>query len=171
MELKLKPIGYVKRLSKKENVKDRELVTSIVVRKDLAKALDGLEDFSHLYVTFFMHKVPEKERRQLAVHPRGRIDLPLVGVLATRTAFRPNPIGLTLVELVERRDNVLIVRGLDAFDGTPVIDLKPADSLDMVANITIPQWLELLEADRRTASHSRNIDLKQVATERIKNPS
>lgn len=167
----MKPIGYVKRLSKKEDVKNRELVTRIVVRKDLVQALDGLEDFSHLYVIFYMHKLPEKERRQLEVHPRGRIDLPLVGVLATRTAFRPNPIGLTLVELVERKDNVLIVKGLDAFDGTPVIDLKPADSLDMAANITIPQWLKLLKAERRTASHSRNIDLKQAAKRSIKNPS
>jgi len=157
----MEPIGYVKRLSKREDVKNRELITRIVVRKDLVQALDGLEDFSHLYVIFYMHKVPEKERRQLEAHPRGRIDLPLVGVLATRTAFRPNPLGLTLVELVERKDNVLIVKGLDAFDGTPVIDLKPADSLDMAANITIPKWLKLLEAEKRAAPNSRNIDLKQ----------
>jgi len=157
----MEPIGYVKRLSKREDVKNRELITRIVVRKDLVQALDGLEDFSHLYVIFYMHKVPEKERRQLEAHPRGRIDLPLVGVLATRTAFRPNPLGLTLVELVERKDNVLIVKGLDAFDGTPVIDLKPADSLDMATNITIPKWLKLLEAEKRATSNSRNIDLKQ----------
>jgi len=157
----MKPIGYIKRLSKKEDVKNRELVTRIAVRKDLVQALDGLEDFSHLYVIFYMHKVPENERRQLKVHPRGRMDLPLVGVLATRTAFRPNPLGLTLVELIERKDNVLIVKGLDASNGTPVLDLKPADSLDMAANISVPQWLKLLEAERRAASHSRNIDLKQ----------
>lgn len=109
MDIKMKPIGNVRRLSKMENVKDRSLITRIIVRKRLAQALDGLEDFSHLYVIFYMHQITEKERKPLKVHPRGRADLPLLGVFATRSAFRPNPIGLTLVELVERRHNILIV--------------------------------------------------------------
>jgi len=141
----MKPIGNVRRLSKKENVKDRSLITRIIVRKRLAQALDGLEDFSHLYVIFYMHQISEKERKPLKVHPRGRADLPLLGVFATRSAFRPNPIGLTLVELVERRQNILIVKGLDALDGTPVLDVKPADTLDMATNVKVPQWLRLLQ--------------------------
>lgn len=145
MDIKMKPIGNVRRLSKKENVKDRSLITRIIVRKRLAQALDGLEDFSHLYVIFYMHQISEKERKPLKVHPRGRADLPLLGVFATRSAFRPNPIGLTLVELVERRQNILIVKGLDALDGTPVLDVKPADTLDMATNVKVPQWLRLLQ--------------------------
>jgi len=143
----VKPIGYVRRVSKEEDVKNRSLVSRIAIRKDLAEALEGIEGFSHLFVVFYMQQVLEKERRTLKVHPRGRIDLPLMGVFATRTAFRPNPIGLTLVELLERKSNVLVVKGLDAFDGTPVLDLKPADSRDMAANLRVPRWLKKLHGN------------------------
>jgi len=146
-EVRMKSIGYVRRASKEEDVKDRSPVSKIVIRRDLVQALDGIEDFSHLFVIFYMDKIKEKEKA-LKVHPRGRTDLPLVGVLATRTAFRPNPVGLTLVEFLERRDNVLFVKGLDAFDKTPVLDLKPADSWDILKNVRIPRWLELLEKER-----------------------
>ncbi len=156
MEIKIQPIGYVQRASKKEDVRDRRLTSKIVVRKDLVQALDGIDDFSHLFVVFYMHQVSEKEKRTLKVHPRGREALPLLGVFATRTAFRPNPIGLTLVELLERKNNVLVVRGLDAFNGTPVLDLKPADSLDMAVKARIPEWLRLLEREKQTRSLSKH---------------
>jgi tRNA-Thr(GGU) m(6)t(6)A37 methyltransferase TsaA len=109
-----------------------------------------------LFVVFYLHQVSAKEKRTLKVHPRGRIDLPLLGIFATRTASRPHPIGLTLVELLEREKNSLVVRGLDAFDGTPVLDLKPADSLDMSRNLRVPKWLELLENERRARSVSKH---------------
>jgi tRNA-Thr(GGU) m(6)t(6)A37 methyltransferase TsaA len=146
-EIKLKPIGYVRRASKQENVKDRSLVSEIIIRKRLTKALEGIEEFSHVFVLFYMHQVSTKETRTLKVHPRGRIDLPLVGLFATRTALRPNPVGLAVVELLERRENVLVVKGLDAFDGTPVLDLKPYDSWDSVANVRVPEWRKKLELE------------------------
>jgi len=152
----MKPIGYVHRVSKEEDIKDRSLISSIVVRQDLVEALEGIEDFSHLFVVFYMHEVTEEEERTLKVHPRGRTDLPLLGVFATRTAFRPNPIGLTLVELLECNNNVLMVRGLDAFDGAPVLDLKPADSRDMAANVRVPLWLKLVEQEKRTRGFSKH---------------
>jgi len=92
-----------------------------------------------------MHEIPKKETKILKVHPRGRTDLPLLGVFATRTAFRPNPIGLTLVELLEVKNNVLVVRGLDAFDGTPVLDIKPYGSRDMVVGARVPEWHKKLQ--------------------------
>jgi len=144
-DIRLKPIGYVRRASKLEDVKDRSLVSKIVVRKGLTKALEGVEDFSHIFVVFYMHEIPKKETKILKVHPRGRTDLPLVGVFATRTAFRPNPIGLTLVELIERKNNVLIARGLDALDGTPVLDVKPFNSRDMVLDARVPEWHKKLQ--------------------------
>ena len=85
----------------------------------------------------------------LKVHPRGRIDLPFVGVFATRTNLRPNPIGLTLVELVKVESNVLIVRGLDAFNGTPVLDIKPYDYWDMAKNAKVPTWWIKLENEKK----------------------
>jgi len=143
----MKSIGYVRRAFEEEDVKDRGLVSKIVVRRDLVQALNGIEDFSHLFVIFHMNQVKEEEKA-LKVHPRGRTDLPLVGVFATRTAFRPNPIGLTLVELLERKGNVLVVKGLDAFDKTPILDLKPADNWDLPKDVRVPRWLELLEKEK-----------------------
>jgi len=144
-QIKFEPIGYVRRASKLEDVRDRSLVSKIVLRKGLNKALDGIEDFSHIFVVFYMHHVPEKETKALKVHPRGRMDLPLVGVFATRTAFRPNPVGLTLVELLKREENILVVKGLDAFDRTPVLDIKPYNSRDMVINAKVPKWHKKLQ--------------------------
>ena len=146
-EIKLKSIGYVRRAFKQENVKDRSLVSEIIIRKGLAKALEGIEEFSHVFVLFYMHQVSAKDKKALKVHPRGRMDLPLVGLFATRTPLRPNPVGLAVVELLKRRENVLVVQGLDAFDGTPVLDLKPYDNWDAVVNIRIPEWRKKLELE------------------------
>jgi len=139
-DIKLKPIGYVRRASRREDIKDRSLVSRIVVRKDLVEALDGIEGFSHVFVVFYMHKIPKDETKILKVHPRGRTDLPLLGIFATRSAYRPNPIGLTLVELIERKSNVLVVKGLDALDGSLVLDIKPFNSRDMVLDARVPEW-------------------------------
>lgn len=75
--------------------------------------------------------------------------MPLLGVLATRTNLRPNPIGLTLVELVKAEGNVLTVRGLDAFDGTPVLDIKPFDFWDLAKDAKVPDWWKKLEEEKR----------------------
>jgi len=144
-EVRLKPIGYVQRADKQEDVKDKSLVSKIVVDRKLTKALDGVEGFSHVFVVFWMHQVPNEETKILKVHPRGRRDLPLLGVFATRTAFRPNPIGLTLVELLKRERNVLTVRGLDAYDGTLVLDLKPFNQDDVTVDAKVPEWHRKLE--------------------------
>ena len=96
------------------------------------------EEFSHLFVLFWMHEVSEAARSNMKIHPRGRKDIPLQGVFATRTQHRPNPIGLTLVELLKVNGRVLTVRGLDAYDGTPIIDIKPFDSWDIVENSRVP---------------------------------
>jgi tRNA-Thr(GGU) m(6)t(6)A37 methyltransferase TsaA len=146
-EIKFEPIGYVRRASKKENVKDRSLVSEIIIRKGLTKALEGIEEFSHVFVLFYMNQVSAKETKTLKVHPRGIRNLPLVGIYATRTALRPNPVGLAVVALLKRRENVLIVKGLDAFDGTPILDLKPYDSWDAVADVRVPEWRRKLELE------------------------
>ena len=77
------------------------------------------------------------------------MDLPLLGVFATRTMFRPNPIGLTLVELLKVEGNVLTVKGLDAYDGTPVLDVKPFDAWDNATDAKVPEWWKKLEAERK----------------------
>jgi tRNA-Thr(GGU) m(6)t(6)A37 methyltransferase TsaA len=149
------PIGFVRRLSSDEAVKDRTLISKIVIEAGFSQALDGVEDFSHLFVLFWLHQMMENQTAVLRVHPRGRAELPLVGVFATRAPSRPNPIGLTLVELVKRDANVLWVRGIDAFDGTPVLDIKPYDDWDSASDFKIPEWLEKLNKQHTRAAPDR----------------
>ena len=78
--------------------------------------------------------------------------MPLRGVLATRTQYRPNPIGVKTVKLLERHGNVLKVTGLDALDGTPVFDIKPYDpGYDAVPGARVPQWIEQLRKPPKLA--------------------
>jgi len=147
-KIDIKPIGFVKTKAIGKEVRDKGGVSEIVFRKDLVRALDGIEDFSHLFVIFWMHEIPKEERRIIKVHPRGRSDMPLLGAFATRTRLRPNPLGLTLVELLEVEGNVVTVRGLDAFDGTPVLDIKPFDYRDVAQDARVPEWWMKLEKEK-----------------------
>jgi tRNA-Thr(GGU) m(6)t(6)A37 methyltransferase TsaA len=140
-EIHIRPIGYVERLSPEEDDKDRSLVSKIVVEGEFAKGLDSIEEWSHIYVVFWMHKISDKDKT--LIHPGGEGN---VGIFATRAPVRPNPIGLTLVELLGRRENVLLVKGLDAFHGTPVLDIKPYPDwergrLIVITDFNVPPWL------------------------------
>jgi tRNA-Thr(GGU) m(6)t(6)A37 methyltransferase TsaA len=147
-EIILKPIGFVRTAAVGDEVKDKSRFSQIVVNDEFAEALDGVDGFSHAFVLFWLHGVSDEQRKTLKVHPRGRRDMPLLGVFATRTMLRPNPVGLTLVELVKVEGNVLTVRGLDAFDGTPVLDIKPFDSWDKVSTFKVPGWWVKLKKEK-----------------------
>ena len=110
------------------------------------EGLVGLEGFSHINVICHLHLV-QKEEPVMQVRAQRRPEMPLVGFLATRTSLRPNPISLTVVELIERVDNVLHVRSLDMYDGTAVLDVKPYLMRgDCQAQATVPEWLHRLWA-------------------------
>ena len=127
----LKAIGVVRR---------REAVCHIVVDSSLTEALDGLEEFSHIIVLYWMHQATRQPPTK--VHPMGRQELPLVGLFATRAPYRPNPVGKATVRLLERQSNMLKVEGLDAIDGTPVIDIKPyIPGYDSATNAKVPPWI------------------------------
>ena len=144
----LNPIGYVKTEAVGDEVKDKSRVSQIVLSDKLVSALDGITGFSHVFVIFWMSKIPEDKPLILKVHPRGRMDMPLLGAFATRTNLRPNPIGLTLVELIKVEGPTLTVRGLDALDGTPILDLKPFDSWDITEEARVPEWWIKLNEDK-----------------------
>lgn len=121
----IKVIGRVKNsFIRRERLEADHTVSRIVIDPAYSGALDGIEDFSHVTVVFWLDRITAAERRVLKVHPRGNPDNPLTGVFATRSPVRPNPIAITTVELLGRKGNVLRVKGLDALDGTPVIDIK-----------------------------------------------
>ncbi len=102
-----------------------ETVAEIEVYPEMADLLDGIEDFSHLLVLYWAHLVPEEGRSLLKVHPIGRKEFPLTGIFATCSPARPNPVLVNAVRLLERKANVLRVSGLEAVDGTPLVDIKP----------------------------------------------
>ena len=143
MEMNLTPIGFVKNNVTEPKRGDWEAVTSeIIINEDLKQGLSRIDEFSHLIVIYWMHKLPPSQRSVIEVHPKGNQNLPLVGVFASRSPARPNPIGITTVKLLERRDNVLKVTGLDAIDQTPVLDIKPYISdHDSASEIKTPDWL------------------------------
>jgi len=147
-EIVLKPIGVVRTTAVGDEVRDKSRLSKIVIHDEFVEALDGVSEFSHVFVLFWLHETSESHRKTLKVHPRGRKNLPLLGVFATRTMLRPNPVGLTLVELVKVEGNVLTVRGLDAFNGTPVLDIKPFDSWDTAETFKVPEWWSKLKSEK-----------------------
>jgi len=147
-QINAKPIGFVKTKLSKSMLKKRQYNSDLVIRSEYEHGLKGIEGFSHLNVVFWMNRIHEKERKDLKSRPRGRSNMPLIGVFATRSPHRPNPIGLTLVELVRRKRNILTVKGLDAMNGTPILDLKPYDKWDSAKSIRVPNWWKQL-ADKK----------------------
>ena len=145
----LKPIGFVRTQAVGDEVKDKSHLSEIFIDCELTPALEGITGFSHVFVLFWLSEISPEQRRMMKVHPRGRRDLPLLGAFATRTNLRPNPIGLTLVELVKVEGNVLTVRGLDAYDGTPVLDVKPFDFWDTAKDARVPEWWLRLEEEKK----------------------
>ena len=107
-------------------------------------ALDGLDEFSHMWVIWWLDATDDAPI-PLRVHPQRREDLPLVGLFSTRSPRRPNPIAITAVRLLAREGGRLRVRGLDAFEGSAVLDLKPYLSRgDQIADSPYPEWLDRL---------------------------
>jgi len=143
-DMSLKAIGTVKNKVKQAPGPGFDwwgIASEIVVSNRLAEALDGLEEVSHIIVLYWMHQVAHSGELSLKVHPRGKPELPLVGLFATRSPNRPNPIGKATVRLLERQGNILKVEGLDATDGTPVIDIKPyIPGYDAATDAKVPPW-------------------------------
>ncbi|PIU67586.1 MAG: tRNA (N6-threonylcarbamoyladenosine(37)-N6)-methyltransferase TrmO [Armatimonadetes bacterium CG07_land_8_20_14_0_80_40_9] len=159
----LKPIGVVRSNYKEASLtlqdQDLELnqeiltktktgkgsISELIIKEEYKDCLDGIEDFSHIMVLYWSHLINEEKRYVTKVHPAGKQEYPLVGVFATRSPVRPNPICVTTVELLERKENVLKVKSLDALDGSPIIDIKfHHPSYDAPSNVKLASWMEEL---------------------------
>jgi len=116
----------------------------ITVKPEFVAALTGLETFSHVWVVFFMNVDPLEEAPAVIRRPRGRDDMPMVGVFAQRGRMRPNPVGITAAEIVRLETGCVVVRGLDAISGTPVLDLKPYVPDFDRRRATVPEWMDRL---------------------------
>lgn len=173
----IKPVGIVKNIAEKEVLKysnndikldfnaavkqGKDLMKSqIIINKEYVECLEGINDFSHIVVVFWTHKVPNKARQIKKVHPAGLKDITMKGIFATRSPVRPNPICKTTVKLLERKGATLIVEGLDAINNTPVIDIKPhLPFYDSPLNVRLAGWMyELMERLRELTENSNPQD-------------
>lgn len=140
----MRPIGVVEN-GQQEAVDEGwgQVVSTIRLRPDLHGIVDGLDQFTHALIICYLHEtpaVPEVRRR-----PRGRADMPELGLLAQRARHRPNPIAVTAVEVVAAHPDRLVVRGLDAIASTPVLDIKPYFPIfDRRDEARVPEWVDRL---------------------------
>lgn len=144
---RVQAIGYVARPDADPpggDYYDPHVETALEILPRWAEALDGLEEYSHLIVVCWLDRAP-RARRARRHRPEGRANMPEVGAFATRTPRRPNPIGLSTPRLLRRENTTLWVTGIDAWPGTPILDLKgytPRD--DVRPDATVPDWLQQL---------------------------
>ena len=133
MKVKIKPTGIIRSPYKSVEEVPREYESTIgevIVFEEYEQGLQDIEGFSHLIILWIFHKSKGYSLLVKPLYYEG-----LRGVFATKHPNRPNPIGVTVVELLERKGNVLKIRGIDAVDKTPVIDIKPYTSRDRKENI------------------------------------
>jgi tRNA (adenine37-N6)-methyltransferase len=144
-ELTLRPIGRVvegRPPSQRRVPWEGESVLEI--KAVWAEGLEGLDGFSHVWVLWWLDRSPEGPP-ELRVHPERRSELPLVGLFATRSPLRPNPVALTAVQLLAVEGRRLRVKGLDAFEGTPILDIKPyLRRGDLWPEASMPAWIDRL---------------------------
>jgi tRNA-Thr(GGU) m(6)t(6)A37 methyltransferase TsaA len=156
MEIRFKPIGVIHTRASEAEVKEKgDRDGEIEIYPEFADGLDGIDGYSHLFVLVYFDRLRPEQIGPLKVKPRGLVrrgfkleDLPELGVFALDSPTRPNPIGLTLVRVVKRDGNRILVQGLDFFDGTPVLDLKGYRPQYRTDDYTMPQWFRRLADEK-----------------------
>ncbi len=127
--------------------KVKHVISEVVIYPQWEELLDGIEGFSHVLVLYWPHLIDPERRNLRKVHPMGRKDLPIQGIFATCSPARPNPVLVSAVRLLERNANTLRVEGLDAADGSPIVDIKPYIQPHDTENPTVPEWMIQIHKD------------------------
>ena len=141
-DFKLEPIGIVEEgisRAKPERVRKSrfQVISRVRVFDPYLEGLGRLEDYSHIIIVWLMDKAGKV---RLKVPPWRSLDHADVGIFATRFPVRPNHIGVSVVQLVHISKNRLMVKGFDAWTGTPILDIKPYDYYDIVKSPRVPNW-------------------------------
>ncbi|HXG52413.1 MAG TPA: tRNA (N6-threonylcarbamoyladenosine(37)-N6)-methyltransferase TrmO [candidate division Zixibacteria bacterium] len=156
MEIVFKPIGVVHAEGGENAVREQtDVAGDLEIFPEFEAGLEGIDGYSHLFVIAYFHRLRPEQIGPLQVKPRGLLrrgfkleELPLLGVFALDSPTRPNPIGLTLLRFLRREGRRLFVRGLDLFDGTPILDIKGYRPQYRVDSYELPEWYRRL-ADRK----------------------
>lgn len=147
MNITMRPVGYVKSsVTRRKDTSWGGETADIVMEEEFAAGLTGLEDFSHALIIYHLNEARYDREQHLQRRPQNREDMPLAGIFAQRGKDRPNAIGVTAVEIVAVADGALTVRGLDAIDGTPVLDVKPYYPAYDKREASVPEWVTRLMA-------------------------
>jgi tRNA-Thr(GGU) m(6)t(6)A37 methyltransferase TsaA len=151
MEIYFKPVGVIHTRASADEVKGGGREGELEIFPEFADALDGIDGYSHLFVLTYFHRLRPEQIGPLKVKPRALLrhgfkleELPELGVFALDSPTRPNPIGLTLVRVLQRKENRITVSGLDFFDGTPILDIKPYRDQYRTDEFTVPEWFRKL---------------------------
>jgi tRNA-Thr(GGU) m(6)t(6)A37 methyltransferase TsaA len=147
MKIELAPMGYVKstRATLRDDHWDQEKVSIELDQKFSTESLMGLESFSHVEIIFYMDQVDPLKIETQARHPRNNKEWPQVGIFAQRGKNRPNQIGHTICKILKCEGRVIELQGLDAVDGTPVLDLKPwVKEFGPRGEVRQPAWMSEL---------------------------
>jgi len=145
-EFTVRPIGVVRSPQDKMSQGGWARIESVIeLEPQYAGGLAGLGEFSHVIVVFALDRAQFELAEHLTRQPRGRADAPRLGVFAQRTKYRPNPLAVTTVELLGVEGHRVRVRGLDALDGTPVLDIKPyIPMFDRAESPRVPAWVDAI---------------------------
>jgi tRNA-Thr(GGU) m(6)t(6)A37 methyltransferase TsaA len=154
----LNPIGVVHTNASDKQIKEenREVEAIVEIFPEFEEALEGIDGYSHLFILSYLNKLRPEQIGPLKVKPKRATrrgfkleELPTLGVFALDSPTRPNPVGLTLVRLLKRQGRRLFIAGIDLFEGTPVIDIKPYQPDYQLNEYTMPKWyLKLMDKHR-----------------------
>ena len=142
-DLAVKVLGVVRNEIKEPGRRTdiRNIVSEIELYDSYADGLDRLDEYSHITVLYWYHVEHHPGPHPVKQHPHNQDSYPLVGIFALRGSNRPNRIGMCAVPLLERQGNKIRVTGLDAIDGSPVIDIKPYIArIDSIPDATVSSW-------------------------------
>jgi tRNA-Thr(GGU) m(6)t(6)A37 methyltransferase TsaA len=146
MMIEFNSIGIVKNsIEDKKDTGWGDDISQIIIDKQYEQGLVGLSEFSHLIVVYYLDKADFSMEKHLVRRPQNREDMPLVGILSQRAKDRPNPIGITAVEITNVNKNIITVKGLDAINNTPILDIKPYYPMyDCKEKAYVPEWVDRL---------------------------
>ena len=146
MKIEFTPIGFVSNqvtIPLDENW--GSVVSKLKINAEFAKGIKGLDQFSHAVIITFLNQAEFNVARHIVRRPRGLNTMPEVGIFSQRAKDRPNPIGVTSVKIMTVGDDFIEVSGLDAINGTPILDIKPYyPQYDCIEDATVPGWVNKL---------------------------
>lgn len=138
-------VGYVKNnVHDKKDISWGEDTSTIFLMEEYNGGLKGLEDFSHAIIIYYLDKAQYDKDKHLQRRPQNRNDMPLVGIFSQRGKDRPNRIGMTAVQIENVSEDSIIVKGLDAIDGTLILDIKPYYPVYDKKDARVPEWVTRL---------------------------